>query len=228
MQSIKGIAAVATVSVAVLVGTLLSSARVQARGDGDDESLIERGFEISPVPLNLEGKDRDLVGLGSYLVNAVSDCNSCHNGGPPPNFDFASGHNPYFGQRKKVDPTIYMAGGQDFGQAIPGAGGPDIISRNLTPDKTGRPEGGRTLEEFISIIRTGKDYDHLHPTCSATVTGPNCIPPPVDGSLLQVMPWPTFQNMTDHDLRSIYEYLSAILCIEGPPDPTNPLHNDCK
>jgi hypothetical protein len=41
------------------------------------------------------------------------------------------------------------------------------------------------------------------------------------------MPWPTFSHMTDHDLDAIYEYLSAIPCIEGPTDPTNPLHNDC-
>jgi len=61
------------------------------------------------------------------------------------------------------------------------------------------------------------DLDHLHPN----------LPPPFDGSLLQIMPWPTFQNMTDHDLRAIYEYLSAIPCIQGPPAP-DPLHNDCQ
>jgi hypothetical protein len=40
------------------------------------------------------------------------------------------------------------------------------------------------------------------------------------------MPWPDFQDMTEHDLRAIYEYLSAIPCIAGPPAPS-PLHNDC-
>jgi hypothetical protein len=48
---------------------------------------------------------------------------------------------------------------------------------------------------------------------------------PFDGNLLQVMPWPTFQNMTDHDLRAIYEYLSSIPCITGPS--SGVLHNDC-
>ncbi len=226
-QSVKFVGAGAILVAIVVAGMLSSSPRVQARDDRDEESLIRRGFEIAPVPLNLDDKDSDLVGLGSYLVNAVSDCNSCHTAGGPPNFDYADGHNPYFGQKKKVDPTTYMAGGQDFGEALPGGGGPDIIARNLTPDKTGRPEGGHTFEQFLTIIRTGKDFDHLHPTCSATVTV-NCIPAPVDGDLLQVMPWPTFQNMTDHDLRAIYEYLSAIPCIEGPADPNNPLHNDCQ
>ena len=165
--------------------------------------------------------------LGSYLVNARSDCNSCHNSGNPPNFDFAAGGSPYFGQPKNVNPATYMGGGQDFGPVgTPSQPGPDIVSRNLTPDKTGRPEGGHTLAEFKQTIRTGVDFDHLHPTCSATVTS-NCIPAPVDGGVLQVMPWPTFQNMTDHDLDAIYEYLSAIPCIAGLPAPS-PLHNDCR
>jgi hypothetical protein len=34
--------------------------------DNDIESIIKIGFEIAPVPLNLEGKDHDLVGLGSF------------------------------------------------------------------------------------------------------------------------------------------------------------------
>ena len=34
-------------------------------------SRIVRGYQIAPVPLNLHGKDLELVGLGSYIVNAV-------------------------------------------------------------------------------------------------------------------------------------------------------------
>lgn len=41
------------------------------------------------------------------------------------------------------------------------------------------------------------------------------------------MPWPDFQTLTDYDLRAIYEYLSAIPCVEGPPAPS-PLHHDCR
>ncbi len=225
----------------VVAGTSDSSPRVQPQEvrANDEESLIKLGFEISPVPLNLTGKDAKLVGLGSYIVNAVSDCNSCHNGGGPPNFNYTAGGNPYFGQQAVVDPTVYMSGGQNFGPVgtptgPSGYAGPNIISRNLTPDKTGRAEGGHTLWEFKQIIRTGVDFDHLHPTCTTltpTPQPPSCIPTSpdntVDGSRLQIMPWPTFQNMTDHDLAAIYEYLSAIPCIEGPEDPTDPLHNDC-
>ena len=211
----------------VAVGMFVASPHGRASGrssDGnDDESRIKRGFEIAPVPLNLEGKNPALVGLGSYIVNAVADCDGCHSAGPPT--EYAPGGNPYFNQKPTiVNPKTYLGGGRDFGPLIPNT--PDIISRNLTPDKTGRPEGGRTFDEFRQILRTGVDLDHLHPPCSATVTT-NCLPPPFDGNLLQVMPWPVHRNMTTHDIRAIYEYLSAIPCIAGPPAPS-PLHNDCE
>lgn len=168
--------------------------------------------------------------------------------------------------RTRTDPTTYLAGGTPFGQAVPSSAsvggfpsgsvpasyppdgypidpttafpyaGPVIISRNLTPDKNGRPEGGHTLEQFKEILRTGKDFDNIHPPCRSE-TDPNialgiCIPPPVDGSKLQVMPWPLLHNMTDHQIEAIYEYLSAIPCIDNtfspPPEGApNELRNDC-
>ncbi len=207
-----------------------------------EAALIQIGYKIAPVRLNLSNKDPALVGLGSYLVNAVGDCNGCHTGGGPPNFNYAAGHNPYFNQPTKVDPTTYLEGGSDFGPAVPPIPGvyppaeygsyvgPDMIARNLTPDKTGRAEGGHTLAEFKQIIRMGTDFDKLHPTCisaTPTPTPANCIPPPVDGALLQVMPWPTFHNMTDHQLNAIYEYLSAIPCLSPTNDANNVLYNDC-
>lgn len=217
----------------VALGIIIASPRGQASGEdrdrrdrdarNDDESRIRRGFEIAPVPLNMEGKNPELVGLGSYIVNAAADCNGCHSAGPQT--EYAPGGNPYFGQPTQINTATYLGGGRDFGPVLPGT--PDIISRNLTPDKTGRPEGGRTFDEFRRILRTGVDLDHLHPPCSATVTT-NCFPPkPFDGNLLQVMPWPVHHNMTTHDIRAIYEYLSAIPCIAGPPAPS-PLHNDCE
>ena len=199
--------------------TLMPSQRVQAEDGGDPRIRI--GFEIAPVPLRLDGRDPKLVGLGSYLVNAVADCNGCHTASPQ--VEFAPGGNPFLNQPKVVNQSTYLGGGQDFGALIPGT--PHIVSRNLTPDKTGKPEGGRSFAEFREIIRTGVDLDHLHPPCSATTTT-GCLPPPFDGNLLQIMPWPTFQNLTDHELRAIYEYLSAVPCIAGPPAPSV-LHNDC-
>ena len=228
---VKAIGAVALLVAIVVAAMLIRSPRVQAGQDGDDDrngSKIQIGFEIAPVPLNLAGKQRSLVGLGSYIVNAQSDCNGCHSAGPPTEFT-ASG-NPYqlppvFSGKKQVNPATYLGGGRDFGPYPGPSSLLHIISRNLTPDKTGLAEGGRTFAEFLQIMRTGTDLDHLHPTCTGTPTA-SCLTFPFNGDLLQIMPWPGLQNLTDQDLQAIYQYLSAIPCIEGPPAPS-PLHNDC-
>jgi hypothetical protein len=215
----KYIQAMLAVVCLFIVGGAIHAARAD-----DDRSLVELGIKIAPVPLNLAGKDRDLVGYGSYLVNAVSNCNSCHSAGPPT--QYTSGANPYFLDQNPtmINPATYMGGGNNFGKVGPPST-PDIISRNLTPDKTGMPVGGRTFEEFRKIMRTGIDLDHLHPNCASTITT-NCFPPPTDGSLLQIMPWPNFQHISDYDLRAIYTYLSAIPCL-STGKPGDELYNDC-
>lgn len=251
----------AVVILAAFTLTVMSIKAPRAHAhDDDDQSRIRIGLEIAPVPLNLEGKDIAKVGLGSYLVNAVGDCNGCHSSNAPPLYlyPYSTGGNPYFKQPQKIDPSVYLAGGENFGTVGTPTGpngyaGPFIITRNLTPDKNGLPEGGHTLEQFKQIMRHGTDYDHIHPTCTAAQIAeidaggtPVCIPTgPIvydangdsynnipDGDLLQVMPWPTFQNMTDRDLESIYTYLSAIPCIDNtwstpPAGAPNELRNDC-
>lgn len=214
------------IAAVVLGGVFIMSPRGQAfdheREEGQD-SRIQQGLEIAPVPLNLDGKDRALVGLGSYIMNAASDCNSCHTLNP--GAEFVPGRNPYLlnQRRAKVNPAVYLGGGNDFGTLDPDGLSAHIISRNLTPDKTGLPEGGATFEEFLEHIRKGKDTDLWHPTCTGAL-GPNCVPAPFDGTKLQIMPWPTYVKMTDHDLRAIYEYLRSIPCVEG--DPGNPAGAD--
>ena len=56
-----------------------------------------------------------------------------------------------------VDPTVYLSGGGNFGPvgtptAPSGYSVPAMITRNLTPDNNGRPEGGHTLSEFKQIL----------------------------------------------------------------------------
>jgi hypothetical protein len=197
--------------------------RRNSADEGDEsDPRIRRGFEIAPVPLKLDDLNCSLVGLGSYLVN-VANCNDCHDNGAQQ--QFAMGGNPFFGQKpKQLNPKTYLGGGRNFGK-ISGPPSPDIISRNLTPStKTGLPEGDRTFAQFLEILRTGKDFDHLHPNCSIAVTT-NCFPkiPPFDGDLLQIMPWTNLQELTYHDIRAIYEYLRAVPCIQGnyPGEPSD-------
>jgi mono/diheme cytochrome c family protein len=178
---------------AFLLMSLLVQARAQrgeSNGNGG-ESEVQRGFAIAPVTLNLVGKNPSLVGLGSYLVNGPGDCIGCHTGGGL----FLMGGDPFQGQTAIVNTANYLAGGAAFGP---------FISRNLTPDRNGRP-AGLTLEQFKLVLRTGVDL--------------KAIPPGVPNSpgLLQVMPWPQFRHSTDRDLEAIYEYLRSIPCKEGGP-----------
>jgi hypothetical protein len=132
---------------AFIVSTMLAASAVRA----DDESQIKAGFDIvaqqfGPNFLNMAGKNRALVGLGSYLVNTTG-CSDCHT---YPNW--ATGGNPYLGQKpEQINTARYMAGGRPF---IP----PGVVSANITPDQAGNP-AGLTLAEFIKVIRTGHDPD---------------------------------------------------------------------
>jgi hypothetical protein len=145
---------------------------------------IARGFEIAPVRLNLTGKNRQLVGLGSYIVNAQGGCNDCHTNPP-----FLPGGDPFLGQPTRINAARYLAGGTPFGP---------FVSRNLTPQRNGRP-ANLTFEQFRIVMRTGIDPDREPPHV-----------PSLQRDLLQVMPWPVYRHMRRADLRAIYEYLRAI------------------
>jgi hypothetical protein len=198
-----GAGKVLVICAAVLIATI-GVRSLRADDDNGDEAKVRIGLAIAPVHLNLSHKNRALVGLGSYIVNAVIGCNGCHSAGPQT--EFLLGGNPYASQAEAINPTTYLGGGRDFGAYPPPAGPVHIFSRNLTPDHTGLPIGGDTFEEFRDTIRTGIDPDLLHPI----------LPAPFTGTLLQIMPWPELRNLTDRDLRAIYEYLSAIPCIASP------------
>ncbi|HTM18099.1 MAG TPA: hypothetical protein VL135_14395 [Terracidiphilus sp.] len=198
-----------TCAVIATIAIAASNTPSRAKAESGD-SRVQIGLNAAPVPLNMKGKNVALVGLGSYIVNVAGDCDGCHSAGPPT--QFAPGGNPYFNQPEQVNPATYLGGGRDFGALIPGSA--HIISRNLTPDASGLPIGGDSLEKFMTTIRTGVDPDHLHPPCTGAPDA-NCIPHPFDGDLLQIMPWPNLRHLSDNDLRAIYEYLSTIPCVQG-------------
>ncbi len=155
-----------------------------ARTNGEDEnddggrggSRIQRGLAISPVKLDIRKGRRAFVGLGSYIVNAQAVCADCHSCPT-----YAKGGNPYAGQPTKLNAANYLAGGVPFGP---------FVSRNITPDASGKP-AGLDFDEFLQVMRTGHDPDE-------------------PDEILQVMPWPIYANMTNHDLRAVYEFLRAI------------------
>jgi len=168
--------------VAAFALIMVNIGKEKARGDDDFESRARIGLRIAPLPLNLEGRDAELVGYGSYLVNAVASCNDCHS-----IQQFATGGDPFLGQPKRIDTTDYLRGGRQ----LPADNGQLVTSRNIRPELPSGLPASKTFAQFTAVFRHGTDFDN-------------------PGQLLQVMPWPTFQNMIHEDIRAIYEYLSAL------------------
>lgn len=171
--------------IAVLVLPVVVPAISTAARDFNLRPRVEKGFRINPVRLNMRGKNRTLVGLGSYIVTAEAACASCHTSP-----HFAPGGNPFLGEPERINTANFLAGGEAFGP---------FVSTNLTPDPQGRP-GGLTYEQFEAVMRTGQTDRH-----------------PQFGPFLQVMSWPDYKEMSDLELKAIYEYLRAV----PPAQPAN-------
>jgi len=220
------------------------SAQAADEKDRISPSAIQQGFAASPIPkeeLNLKGKEPAQVALGSYLTFA-GDCVGCHSfprflrpGGTPTNIS-GQGSAPQYGDPfdppplgtpQTVDGQLkanfnkkhFMAGGRCFGP---------IQARNLTPDDSGLPRG-MTEAEFIRAMRTGEDV-----TCKTKPNRPTYFGQPdnacdlgprglggYDPNKLQTMPWVTYHNLTDTDLKAIYAYLSALPKARGCNNPEN-------
>lgn len=133
----------------VLVTALANSSSGQDSDNGSvrakaEKKRILKGLEIAPVPLNFRERDRDLVGLGSYIVNAQAACADCHTCPT-----YSPGHNPFQGGDGKINAKNYLAGGVPFGP---------VVSANITPDASGKP-AGLDFDEYLELIRTGHDPD---------------------------------------------------------------------
>jgi hypothetical protein len=129
---------------AVALALTSTAASAAAAGTSSDVPRAAIGLKVAPVPLNMRGLDKNMVGLGSYLVT-VATCSGCHS-----NPEFAPGSNPFNGDpTTAVVQSAYLAGGVNFG--------PGFCSANITPDSKGRP-AGLTLAQFVSAMRTGHDF----------------------------------------------------------------------
>jgi hypothetical protein len=115
-----------------------------ANWPGRPDARIVVGFRISPVALDLRGKNPALVGLGSYFANASGACNDCHT-----HPSFAPGGDPFQGQPEVINTDQFLAGGRQFGP---------VTSTNITPDEHGQP-AGLPFDEFLQLMRTGHDPD---------------------------------------------------------------------
>ncbi len=139
----------------------------------------------------------ELVAKGNHLV-AIMGCNDCHSpkkmtpAGPV--FDterLLSGHpsDEVLGKYDPETPKNYVL----FTMGLTAAIGPwgTTYAANLTPDETGI--GNWTEEQFSKAVKEGKWRG-------------------LDGTrqLLPPMPWQTFANLSDDDIKAIYAYLRTL------------------
>ncbi len=144
---------------------------------------------------------------GEYLVHAAA-CNACHTPlkmgpkGPEPDMTrLLSGHPESLQMPKPPDlgHGPWMTVGSATNTAYAGPWGISYAI-NLTPDQnTGI--GIWTEDIFVKAIRTGKHFGTSRPI----------LPP---------MPWESYANINDEDLKAIYAYLKSISPISNKvPDP---------
>ena len=184
-----------TVTIGGLVKGRLTTATLAVTSHAAAARAAGRGdpwiaLGLEPAPVPL-----DLKGLNKNQVGLgsylVSAIGGCNGCHTSP--EYATGGNPFNGDpTTKIVRSAYLAGGVNFGGTL--------CSSNITPDKAGLPDG-LSLTHFVYALRTGHDFREK----------PN--------DLLQVMPWPTFRNMTNGDLAAIYEYLRAIPSNKTPKCP---------
>src|SRR4030095_14717746 len=131
-----------TMKIALLLIAMAAVAVLPIVTQGDDDNSraerkrIQQGFAIAPVHLNFRSQDRDLVGLGSYIVNAQALCADCHSCPT-----YAPGHNPLNGGDGQSNQTTYLAGGVPFGP---------FFAANITPDASGKP-AGLDFDEYLEL-----------------------------------------------------------------------------
>jgi mono/diheme cytochrome c family protein len=174
-----------------------------------------RGVGPTPAEASEGGREPSRVERGKYLVTGIG-CGDCHtpmkmgDKGPEPDMArMLSGHPSAL----QLPPAPTAAGpwGASFALTMTAWNGPwgTSFTANLTPDReTGL--GAWTEEQFIKTIRTGR---HLG-------SGRALLPP---------MPIPTYMNLSDEDLKSIFAYLRSVPAVKNrvpsplPPAPVTTL-----
>jgi hypothetical protein len=135
------------IALSLFIGSL-GLAVVRADDDNESQSRVQTGFAYARaqgIKLDLKGRNRASVGLGSYLVNGVGGCNDCHTAPP-----YTQDPEAFLGAPKQINNDCYLAGGTPFGP---------FVSRDITPWEDGKP-AGLSFRQFLHVIRTGEDPDN--------------------------------------------------------------------
>jgi hypothetical protein len=166
-------------------------------GDPDGVAL---GRAIQPLAeptgvASLSSADQTRFGRGSYIVNAVAQCNDCHT---------SPSTNPFPPQPPfTINTAAYLTGGAVF--KVPPPLQPVMhTTRTMAENLTGQTNGYITAADqtaFETTITTGLHQDRAG-------NPPLGFPMPAD----------VFKNMTAEDLASVFVYLKNLTPISGTAD----------
>lgn len=172
--------------------------------------------KIADVNQNEEYKSIDtlqeVIARGAYLVNVIG-CDDCHSPkkmtqqGPVPDLDRRFSGHPSDEFLSKIDKNNIGPGKWILmNNSLTAFVGPWGVSyaANLTPDETGM--GNWTFDNFKTSLREGKFKGIME-----------------QRMLLPPMPWQNFKNLTDSDLRAMFEYFKTVKPIKNiVPSPIPP------
>jgi cytochrome c553 len=186
------VSALAATAVALLSGCSAEPSAAVAQ-PGAEHTVIVAQAELPEGAPRVAKSER--VARGEYLVK-VTACNDCHtpftkgpNGPAPDMTRMLSGHPADV--QLPAPPAIaepWVMAANSTNTAFYGPWGISYAI-NLTPDPTGI--GSWSEEMFVKALKTGR---HLG-------DGRMILPP---------MPWQSFAQMSDDDLKSIYAYLKTL------------------
>ncbi|WP_224248492.1 cytochrome C [Hyalangium gracile] len=167
--------------------------------ESDEDPLsIELGLALQPLAdpaalSSLSADDKKLYARGSYLSNAVSDCNGCHTN---PGRDVVTA---------KIPTERFLTGGNVY-NAAPGVDALVKIKRSMSANLTGATHGimkDMTYEQFRKIIVDGM-----------YTQGP--ITRPVVYPMAQMSE--ALRKMNEDDIRALYVYTKNQTPRTGPAD----------
>jgi len=151
-------------------------------------TIVATAFMVFPAPFARGETEAEMIERGRYIATAIQGC-GCHTREKADGGKDENWH--YAGSPNPAPPAVPPA---NAGWTSPRW--KKIYASNITPD----PETGIgkwTEVNFIRAMKTG-------------------ITP--DGRVLDAqMPWPSFQKVTDRDLKSLWAYLKTIKPIKNTP-----------